>query len=68
MVSIIKINTLKQDIHLKMLIKFVLITIISTVFICAEEMFVAELVSSDVLSAVNIEMLFVLAFFILKCL
>lgn len=53
-------NTLKQDIHLKMLIKFALPTILSTVFMSiytsVDGMFVARLVSTDALSAVNIVM------------
>lgn len=53
-------NTLKQDIHVKMLIKFALPTILSTVFMSiytsVDGMFVARLVSTDALSAVNIVM------------
>ena len=53
-------NTLKQDIHLKMLIQFALPTILSTVFMSiytsVDGMFVARLVSTDALSAVNIVM------------
>lgn len=53
-------NTLKQDIHIKMLIKFALPTILSTVFMSiytsVDGMFVARLVSTDALSAVNIVM------------
>lgn len=53
-------NTLKQEIHLKMLIKFALPTILSTVFMSiytsVDGMFVARLVSTDALSAVNIVM------------